>query len=129
MKKTILLGAILVLGLFFVSCEKEGQYTPKNKIDRISYSSSTTFQMYLNDVWNDVGTSTVSKYVSEIWNWDGKMLKSITHYNDKGELMYTENYEYDGDIAPIWAVPAAAVTKPANIRPAWRNRTDEYCCK
>ncbi|MCR4736998.1 MAG: hypothetical protein K5846_02425 [Bacteroidales bacterium] len=96
MKKTILLGAILVLGLFFVSCEKEGQYTPKNKIDRISYSSSTTFQMYLNDVWNDVGTSTVSKYVSEIWNWDGKMLKSITHYNDKGELMYTENYEYDG---------------------------------
>lgn len=96
MKKTILLGAIWVLGLFFVSCEKEGQYTPKNKIDRISLSGSTTLQVHLNDVWNDVGTNTVSQYVSEIWNWDGKMLKSITHYNSSGELERTENYEYDG---------------------------------
>ena len=96
MKKITLLAAVFVLGLLFVSCEKEGQYTPKNKIDRISFSQGITYQVYANDVWTDIASSNTSKYVSEIWNWDGKMLKSITHYNDKGELMYTENYEYDG---------------------------------
>ena len=41
-------------------------------------------------------SNSTSKYVAEIWNWDGKLLKSISHYNSDGELRYTENYEYDG---------------------------------
>jgi hypothetical protein len=96
MRKTTLLAAVLVLGLLFVSCEKGDQYTPKNRIDRICYSESTTFQKYVNNEWTDIHTNNTPKYVSEIWDWDGKKLKSINHYNEKGELEYTENFEYNG---------------------------------
>lgn len=97
MKKITLLVAVLALGLFFVSCNKEGQFTPKNKIDRIYCSSSYKYEVY-NDYgyWETESTSSTSKYVSEIWNWDGKLLKSISHYDSDGVMNYTENYGYDG---------------------------------
>lgn len=96
MKKFTLLVAVLALGLFFVSCNKEGQFTPKNKIDRVCYSGSSKYEVYVGGYWNTESSSTTSKYVQEIWDWDGKMLKSISHYNSSGNLSYTENYEYDG---------------------------------
>lgn len=96
MKKITLMVAVLAMGLFFVSCNKEGQFNPKNKIDRICYSESHKWEVYENGYWSTESSGNTTKYVSEIWNWDGKMLKSISHYNSDGELRYTENYEYDG---------------------------------
>ena len=97
MKKLTLLVAVLALGLFFVSCNKEGQYNPKNKIDRIYRSSS-----YKSEVYNDYGywetsdEGSTPKYISEIWDWDGKLLKSISYYNSDGVMNYVEHYGYDG---------------------------------
>ena len=96
MKKITLLVAVLALGLFFVSCNKEGQFTPKNKIDRVCYSGSYKYEVYDGSGWYTQNSENTSKYVKEIWNWDGKLLKSISYYNSEGELSYTENYEYDG---------------------------------
>lgn len=96
MKKITLLVAVMALGLFFVSCNKEGQFTPKNKIDRVCYSDSYKYEVYDNGYWNVQSQGSTSKYVKEIWNWDGKLLKSISYYNEDGDLRYTENYEYDG---------------------------------
>ena len=96
MKKFTLLIAVLALGLFFVSCNKEGQFNPKNKIDRIGVSATANYEFYQNSAWVSQGTENLPRYASEIWNWDGKQLKSISHYESDGELSYTENYEYDG---------------------------------
>ena len=97
MKKITLMVAVLAMGLFFVSCNKEGQFNPKNKIDRIGLSATVNYEVLSNNVWTNQGTQEISRYASEIWNWDGKLLKSISHYNTAGELSYTENYEYDGN--------------------------------
>lgn len=97
MKKLTLMVAVLAMGLFFVSCNKEGQFNPKNKIDRIGFSATINYEVLSNNVWTNQGTQEISRYAREIWNWDGKLLKSISHYNNSGELSYTESYEYDGN--------------------------------
>ncbi len=61
------------------SCTKEGVYTPKEKIKRVYVSSSST-----------------EKYLSQSWNWDGKLLSSIDHYSASGSLSWTEDFTYDG---------------------------------
>jgi len=79
------LAAMLLLGVLVLtslsSCkkeEKEGVYTPKMKIQRVYYSSTYT-----------------EKYLSESWNWDGKLLKSIDHYWSGGSLSWTEDFTYE----------------------------------
>ena len=74
---TIVLGVLFVA--FMASCTKEGIYNPEKKIQR---------------VYND-DTYTI-KYLSQIWNWDGKLLKSIYHYSSSGDLSYTEAFTYEG---------------------------------
>ena len=73
----------MLLALFVVasmpSCTKEGVYTPKEKIKRVYVSSSST-----------------EKYLSQSWNWDGKLLSSIDHYSSSGSLSWTEDFTYDG---------------------------------
>ena len=75
----LLLGVLVLTSLS--SCkkeEKEGVYTPKMKIQRVYYSSTYT-----------------EKYLSESWNWDGKLLKSIDHYWSGGSLSWTEDFTYE----------------------------------
>ena len=73
----------MLLALFVVasmtSCTKEGVYTPKEKIKRVYVSSTYT-----------------EKYLSQSWNWDGKLLESINHYSSSGTLSWTEDFTYDG---------------------------------
>lgn len=76
--------------LLMVSCNKEGEFNPKNKIDRIYYSSSHKSEIYENGYWETEYTNNTPKHVCEIWNWDGNVLKSISHYYSDGELLYTE---------------------------------------
>lgn len=73
----ILLGVLFVASM--TSCTKEGVYTPKEKIKRVYVSSSST-----------------DKYLSQSWNWDGKLLESINHYTSNGTLSWTEDFTYDG---------------------------------
>ena len=75
----ILLGVLVLTSLS--SCkkeEKEGVYTPKMKIQRV-YNASTYTE----------------KYLSQSWNWDGKLLKSIDHYWSGGSLSWTEDFTYE----------------------------------
>lgn len=75
----LLLGVLVLTSLS--SCkkeEKEGVYTPKMKIQRV-YNASTYTE----------------KYLSQSWNWDGKLLKSIDHYWSGGSLSWTENFTYE----------------------------------
>ena len=99
MKKITLLVAVLALGLSFVSCNKEGQYSPKNKIDRIYYSSEDKEEALTDEpgstYWTTVYDYITPKEIAEAWEWDGNLLKSISYY-DGNTLDYTEKFEYDG---------------------------------
>lgn len=96
MRKIFLLSTIVMACLLVVSCNKEGVFNPKNKIDRIYYSYSTKYEVDEQGHWETINISNMPKYVSEIWHWEGNILKSISHYAYDGELRYTENFEYDG---------------------------------
>lgn len=73
----VVLGLLIVA--FMASCTKEGVYNPKKKIQRV-YSAATY----------------TDKYLSEVWNWEGKLLKSVDHFYSGGGS-YTETFTYDGN--------------------------------
>ena len=75
---TILMGALILVSMTSCTKEKEGVYTPKKKIQRVYYSSTYT-----------------NKYLSQLWNWDGKLLKSIDYYWSGG-IDWTADFTYDG---------------------------------
>ena len=77
MKKTALLLAIALFAVTFTSCQKTKPYNPKEKISKI---------------YKDYG---IGKQLAEKWNWDGKHLKTIDHYNVLGGLQYAEIFTYN----------------------------------
>ena len=76
MKKMTLLLAVALFAVTFTSCQKTKPYNPKEKISKI---------------YVDHG---LGKSLSEVWNWDGKQLKTIEHYM-LGGLIYSEVFDYN----------------------------------
>lgn len=79
MKKTTLFMTSLLLATTIFSCNKDGVYNPKEKIDKI---------------YVDAGSG---KYLSEDWTWDNKQLKTIYYYDSAGTMNYTEAFTYDNN--------------------------------
>ena len=76
MKKISLLLALFALAILFTSCQKTEPYNPKEKISKI---------------YVDYG---YGKSLSEVWNWDGKQLKTIEYYIGMSNF-YTEEFTYN----------------------------------
>lgn len=82
MKKLSLLLTLATLVLSFASCQKTEPYNPKEKISKI---------------YVDRG---LGKSLSEVWNWDGKQLKTIEYYigNENTQFnFYTEEFTYNAN--------------------------------
>lgn len=77
MKKTTTLFMTLLLATAITSCDKDGVYNPKEKIDKI---------------YVDAGSG---KYLSEDWTWDNKQLKTISYCDTTGAVNYTETFTYN----------------------------------
>ena len=75
MKKLSLL-LTFALAILFTSCQKTEPYNPKEKISKI---------------YVDYG---YGKSLSEVWNWDGKQLKTIEYYIGMSNF-YTEAFTYN----------------------------------
>ena len=75
MKKLSLL-LTFALAILFTSCQKTEPYNPKEKISKI---------------YVDYG---YGKSLSEVWNWDGKQLKTIEYYIGMSNF-YTEEFTYN----------------------------------
>lgn len=87
MKRIFLILAVLATVAAFSSCsrDKEGEFTPKKKIKAV----------YVEQSDNESGTwRSEGRYLSETFNWDGKLLASINYY-DFGDFMFTETFNYD----------------------------------
>ena len=103
MKHFNFLAIVAVIGLLFVSCEKEGKFSPNKKIDRIYASGTRELQSFDGNVWTTIQEDSSPKTLREQWNWEGDLLTSIEYhtigydsYNDVYyDNAYTEYYEYD----------------------------------
>ena len=96
MKKITLLVAVFTLVLLFVSCNKEGLYNPKKKIEKIYSSMEYKSEFYNNGSWNVDHDFIYPKYLAETWNWEGNRLRSISYYTWQGILYDVETFEYAG---------------------------------
>lgn len=100
MKKALVLMASAAMLLATVSCTKEGEFNPKEKI-------ATVYQSYMSSMTSSYGgtsfteNDTTPKHMTEKWEWDGKLLSSISHYyynssTKESEFSYKLNMTYDG---------------------------------
>ncbi|MBQ1696103.1 MAG: hypothetical protein II076_09200, partial [Bacteroidales bacterium] len=77
MKKNLLIAAIALMAVAFVSCQKDGVYKPKQRISKITRSWVST------DVYSDAAGSHEDKtiadpWVCEAWVWGDKTVESRT---------------------------------------------------
>ena len=77
MKKTTLFMTLLLSTIVISSCNKDGVYNPKEKIDKIYVDSGS------------------GKYLSEDWTWDNKQLKTINYYESDGTIDHSETFTYN----------------------------------
>lgn len=89
MKRIALSIALLAMAGFMVSCQKDGVYSPKNKVSKIYYE-------YRN-VENGMVDSQ-QKRLKEVWNWEDDKLTSVNYMsNDGSSIIYIDTYSYDGN--------------------------------
>lgn len=85
MKKTfVFMIAVFAVALAFTSCEKEGQYTPKQKITEVKHTR--TYK-------TPAGTE-ISRTEREVWTWNDKVLSYIDYY-DANDNRSTALFRYD----------------------------------
>lgn len=101
MKRNLLIVAIAFLAVAFVSCQKDGVYKPKQRIDKITRSWVKT------EVYADVtGTNhkdetSADPWVCEAWTWGDKTVESRTFTSMVPTLggptypSYKVTYSYD----------------------------------
>lgn len=80
----------LLCALAFTSCQKNGEYKPKNKISAIWFSSETV--SIVNGVERPIK---VDKYQREEWVWEGKNLQSKTVFLPSKDVRSNYQYEYN----------------------------------
>lgn len=95
MKRLSFLLVIALICSVVVSCNKEGQFSPKKKISKITCSTSYKTEYYGDYGWETADESS-SNYVSQIWNWSGKQLESIDNFDSDGTFSSTEYFVYEG---------------------------------
>ncbi len=78
MKKNLLIAAIALMAVAFVSCQKDGVYKPKQRIDKITRSWTKTEEY--KDVTGITHTDNTSadSWVCEEWVWGDKTVESRT---------------------------------------------------
>ncbi len=91
MKKISLFAMVLAVACLFAACTKEGVYTPKEKISKVYESSSTTISG-----GDYSSTDNTPKHMTESWVWDGKLISSITEYDNDGGIEGLTTFTYDG---------------------------------
>lgn len=89
MKRIAFSIALLAVASFMVSCQKDGVYSPKNKVSKIYYE-------YRNVENGRVDSQ--QKRLKEVWNWEDDKLTSVNYMsNDGSSIIYTDTYTYDGN--------------------------------
>lgn len=98
MKRNLLIVAIALLTVAFVSCKKDGVYKPKEKIAKIYKEWTTidvTTQVTPDMTTTRTDTTAQPRYVAEEWNWVDKTLGSVVFKDSDGSVDVNVAYIYD----------------------------------
>ncbi len=98
MKRNLLIVAIALLAVAFVSCQKDGVYKPKQKIAKIYKEWTTidvTTQVTPDMTTTRTDTTAQPRYVAEEWNWGDKTLSSVVIKDSHGNVDANVAYIYD----------------------------------
>ena len=88
--------SILLLCLVMTACTKEGQYAPKKKISKVTFTETLKMEEWTGSGWGNAWVDTVSSFLVQQWNWRGKRLESIDYFNSNNQPEYTHSFTYDG---------------------------------
>lgn len=94
MKKNLLIVAIALMAVAFVSCQKDGVYKPKHKIAKV-YNEWVKTTVTTDASGSTTKIDSLKPYVAQEWTWGDKTLESITSKNDDGRITETRNFNYD----------------------------------
>ena len=94
MKRILLISAIALLAVAFVSCKKDGVYNPKHKVAKV-YNEWTRTTVTTDASGSTTRIDSLNPYVAQEWAWGKKTLESITYKNDDGAVRETKKYTYD----------------------------------
>jgi len=119
MKKRYILAIVLsaMFLSFTVSCSKSEESTPTNPetpdnpinhgdLMGVYNPGKKIKKVYKSSTYQE-------KYLSEVWNWDGDLLESISHYDSEGNLLYSEQCIYENNRiirVETYSNPAAVTT-------------------
>jgi len=78
MKRNLLIAAIALMAVAFVSCQKDGVYKPKQRIAKITKGWTTT-TVYETADGSRKEETVVDPFVSSVWNWGDKTLESVVN--------------------------------------------------
>lgn len=79
MKNLLFVATAVLFTLAFTSCQKDGQFVPKERISKIYTSNSNSSE----------------KHLECVFTWDDKKLSKIDHLFWNGDLDWTETFSYD----------------------------------
>ncbi|MBO4874480.1 MAG: hypothetical protein J5542_04155 [Bacteroidales bacterium] len=100
MKKNLLIAAIALMAVAFVSCQKDGVYKPKQRIDKITRSWEST-DVYSDASGNHEDKTVADPWICEQWAWGDKTVESRTFtsriWNLTGVSYVSEKTTYSYD--------------------------------
>ena len=94
MKRNLLIVAIALLTVAFVSCKKDGVYNPKHKVAKV-YNEWTRTTVATDASGSSTRIDSLKPYVAEEWTWGDKTLESIISKDEDGRITETKKYTYD----------------------------------
>ena len=94
MKRNLLIVAIALMAVAFVSCKKDGVYNPKHKIAKV-YNEWTTTTVTTDSDGSRTVTDVQNPFVAEEWTWGDKTLNSVMYKDKDGKVTSTVNYTFD----------------------------------
>ena len=101
MKKIVVcLSVVAMMGLMASCSEKEGVYKPKEQIEHVYQSSTSTMEVFNEETgaWEDRGSSSEDKALAETWSWkDGKLQQITFHDRSGAKEDQTFSFNYDGN--------------------------------
>ena len=79
MKNLLFVATAVLFTLAFTSCQKDGQFVPKERVSKIYTSNSNSLE----------------KHLECVFTWDDNKLSKIDHLFWNGDLDWTETFSYD----------------------------------
>ena len=94
MKRNLLIAAIALMAVAFVSCQKDGAFNPKHKLAKV-YNEWTRTTVTTDASGSTTRIDSLKPYVSQEWTWGDKTLASIKNMDSDGRVWETVTYTYD----------------------------------